>query len=120
MLDNSIAIELPFPPSVNTYWRTFRGRMIISAKGREYREYAIACIGRTTKREGRLRVSLVLYPPDKRRRDIDNYSKALLDAMTHAGAWEDDSQIDELLVRRGEIRKDGAVEVFVDELEPST
>jgi Holliday junction resolvase RusA-like endonuclease len=33
-----IEVTLPFPPSVNTYWRTFRGRMIISAKGREYRE----------------------------------------------------------------------------------
>jgi crossover junction endodeoxyribonuclease RusA len=33
-----IEITLPWPPSVNTYWRNFDGRMIISAKGREYRE----------------------------------------------------------------------------------
>ena len=33
-----IEITLPWPPSVNTYWRNFDGRMIISARGREYRE----------------------------------------------------------------------------------
>ena len=29
---------LPYPPSINSYYRTFRGRMLISAKGREYRK----------------------------------------------------------------------------------
>ena len=33
-----IELTLPWPPSMNTYWRTFQGRMIISAKGREYRK----------------------------------------------------------------------------------
>lgn len=33
---------LPWPPSVNTYWRTFRGRMLISAHGRDYRVRAVA------------------------------------------------------------------------------
>ena len=33
-----IEITLPWPPTVNTYWRNFNGRTIISAKGREYRK----------------------------------------------------------------------------------
>lgn len=48
----------------------------------------------------RLRVVLILNPPDRRRRDVDNYSKGLLDAFTHAGIWADDEQIDELLIRK--------------------
>ncbi len=32
-----IEITLPWPPSVNTYWRMFKNRMIISKEGREYR-----------------------------------------------------------------------------------
>jgi crossover junction endodeoxyribonuclease RusA len=33
-----IELTLPWPPTVNTYWRNFNGRVLISAKGREYRK----------------------------------------------------------------------------------
>jgi crossover junction endodeoxyribonuclease RusA len=46
-------------------------------------------------------VEIILYPPDARRRDIDNYNKALFDALTHAGIWEDDSQVQRMLVEWG-------------------
>ena len=62
---------------------------------------------------GRLRVELLLYPPDRRRRDIDNYAKSLLDSLTKAGVWEDDSQIDELTIKRCEIIKGGYVDVSI-------
>lgn len=51
----------------------------------------------------RMKVALVLSPPDKRKRDLDNYLKATLDAMTHAGVFVDDSQIDALSIERGEV-----------------
>jgi crossover junction endodeoxyribonuclease RusA len=35
-------------------------------------------------------VEILLYPPDNRRRDIDNYTKGLFDALTHARVWEDE------------------------------
>ena len=35
---NGITLTMPWPPSVNKYWRTFQGRMIISAEGRSYRK----------------------------------------------------------------------------------
>ncbi len=41
----------------------------------------------------------MLYPPDQRSRDIDNYNKALFDALT--GVWEDDSQVKRMLVEWG-------------------
>ena len=50
--------------------------------------------------EGRLGVTIKLYPPDKRRRDIDNYSKAVLDLLTKSEAWLDDEQVDLLTVSR--------------------
>ncbi len=37
-------IVLPWPPSVNRYWRTFQGRMIISQEGRAYREAVTALL----------------------------------------------------------------------------
>ena len=53
----------------------------------------------------RLPVPRVAYQPDRRARDLDNILKAAWDAMQHARAFEDDSQIDWLIVDRGEVRK---------------
>ena len=52
---------------------------------------------------------IVACPPDRRRRDMDNYNKGLLDALTHAGIYPDDSDIDDLRVQRGPICKGGAI-----------
>jgi crossover junction endodeoxyribonuclease RusA len=50
-----------------------------------------------------LRVEIEAWPPDKRKRDLDNILKSLLDALTYAGIWEDDSQIDDLRIYRATI-----------------
>jgi crossover junction endodeoxyribonuclease RusA len=46
------------------------------------------------------------FPPDRRRRDLDNIQKALLDSLEHAGVYADDNQID-LLIARRQARFDG-------------
>lgn len=96
-----IGLTLPWPPSVNKYWRTYQGRMIISAEGRSYRK-AVAdqvLIQRGAKHyAGKLRVQIEAYRPDNRRRDLDNLLKAVLDGCTHAGVWEDDSNIVDLRI----------------------
>lgn len=114
---------LPFPPSVNTYWRApnkgpLKGRHLISAAGRKYQSEACAAIIEQLRRLPKpssepASVEVILYPPDARRRDIDNYNKALFDALTHAGVWEDDSQVKRLLVEWGPIVKGGRVDVTI-------
>lgn len=95
---------LPFPPSLNTYWRSVPGKgVLISEKGRQYRSAVQAlAIAQKWQRFGdsRLSVNIEAWAPDKRRRDLDNMLKAALDALTHAGVWQDDSQIDELRIVR--------------------
>ncbi len=96
-----IEFTLPWPPSVNTYWRNFDGRMIISAKGREYRETVgdQMTVQRMVKHYvGPLRVVIEAWRPDRRRRDLDNLLKATLDGLAHAGVYEDDSQIVDLRI----------------------
>ncbi|AMO47598.1 Crossover junction endodeoxyribonuclease rusA [Enterobacter sp. FY-07] len=61
-------------------------------------------------------VEIILYPPDARRRDIDNYNKALFDALTHAGVWEDDSQVKRMLVEWGPVVKGGRVDMTITPL----
>jgi len=99
--ENAITLTLPWPPSVNKYWRTFQGRMIISAEGRSYRK-AVAdqvLIQRGAKHyTGKMRVQIEAFRPDNRRRDLDNLLKAVLDGCTHAGVWEDDSNIVDLRI----------------------
>lgn len=96
-----IELSLPFPPSVNTYWRNFNGRMLISKKGREYRQ-AVAdqvLIQRGAKHyEGKVKLTIEAFRPDKRKRDLDNLLKAPLDALTHAGVYMDDQLIVDLRI----------------------
>ena len=99
---------LPFPPSVNTYWRhpnkgAFAGKSLISAAGRKFQSAACAAIVEQLRRlpkptSAPASVEIVLFPPDNRIRDLDNYNKALFDVLTHAGVWEDDSQVKRMLV----------------------
>ncbi|HEM8686254.1 TPA: RusA family crossover junction endodeoxyribonuclease [Citrobacter koseri] len=121
-------LVLPFPPSVNTYWRSpnsgpLKGRHLISAKGRAYQSAACAAIIEQLRRlpkpsSSPASVEILLYPPDSRRRDIDNYNKALFDALTHAGIWEDDSQVKRMFVEWAPQVADGKVEITITRHEP--
>jgi len=99
-----IVLRLPYPPSNNAYWRhiskgPLAGRVLISEEGRRFREAVIAQVDRF-KLDGRLKVEIEATMPDRRRRDIDNLPKAVLDALTHAQVWGDDNQIDDLRIYR--------------------
>jgi crossover junction endodeoxyribonuclease RusA len=93
---------------VNTYWRSVAGRVLVSAAGRAYRT-AVAQAMHTQRvvpqrpLSARLAVVLTVFPPDARRRDLDNLLKATLDALTAAGIWADDALIDDLRIQRGAI-----------------
>lgn len=116
----TVSIELPFPPSVNHYWRTFRGRQCISAGGKAYTidvQAALLSVG-WRKVQGRLAVDVDAVMPDRRRRDIDNSLKVLLDSLTKAGAWDDDEQIDDLRIRRVGVESPGRVIVSVSQISP--
>lgn len=114
-------LTLPYPPSVNTIWRRVGSKTLLSAKGRDYR----AMVARSVMTQGggshygpetRLSVDLLVIPPDRRRRDLDNLPKAIFDALTHAGVWADDSQIDRMTIERMEPSKaapDGCVTLTI-------
>lgn len=107
--------ELPWPPSVNHYWISMvmgkQVRVIVGKKGVYFRtEVGYVTQGCVTTTD-RLAVHIDAYPPDKRKRDLDNMMKATLDAMEHAGVYENDCQIDELSIHRKEIVPGGKLVV---------
>lgn len=113
-----VRLTLPWPPSVNRLWRSYRGRNILSKEGRDYYEQAKAVVltqrgGAHWPLQGPLSLRVECYPPDRRRRDLSNLLKAPEDLLTKCGVWEDDSQLDLITIRRREPCKGGRLEVEV-------
>ena len=120
-------IELPFPPSVNTYWGTRvvgKGKRqivmrYVNEAGKKFKEavhehFLVEDI--REKFTGPLSCTVDLYPPCNRRRDCDNYCKGLLDALGSAGLYDDDSQIIDLRIRMHPKRAPGSVTVTVEQV----
>ena len=59
---------------------------------------------------------MVLFPRDKRKIDIDNRIKCVLDALQDAGVFNDDFQVDELTIVRGKTIKGGGIRVLIEEI----
>lgn len=98
---------LPFPPSLNHYWRKDKTGMHISEEGKRYlsqvrqlvllndvgdTEYFVK-VYRKPEAKQRLMVQASFFLPDNRKRDLDNLFKVIFDCMTKTGIWTDDSQV---------------------------
>lgn len=115
--------QLPWPPSVNRLYKRITGKrgksgrrsnVALSDEAAAYYQEIQWTIGKGQPAlNGRLKVRIDVYPPDKTRRDLDNLAKVTLDSLTHAGIWKDDEQIDHLTIVRKSVEKNGRVLVTV-------
>lgn len=114
----AIELELPYPPSVNRYWRNNRGVTHISKEGRDFRRQVAGLLKGLAgfPITAFIRVRIEAFPPDRRKRDIDNILKALLDALQHGGAIADDYQVTELIAARKEAVRGGRCRVAIEVL----
>ncbi len=108
---------LPYPPSVNGYWRTFRNRQIISKRGREYKKDVKAVMESLNLDSeliaGPIEFYMIINPPTLRRYDVDNFTKGVFDALSECKFWHDDEQVIEMNVKKGVKTKGGNVHVRV-------
>lgn len=113
-------LQLPYPPSVNRLWRHVGAKVLIASAGRKYRKDVEKAVifqrGRQSPLFCKLRVTIEVYPPDNRRRDLDNLAKAPLDSLKHAGVYGDDSQIDHLVIIRRSKRGQPGINVTIEEI----
>lgn len=118
----SLTYTLPWPPSVNHYWRRVlvsgKPRTLLSKEGREFKQTAVGAVlqqrrGPSAPLSGRLAIAVTLFPPDRRRYDLDNRLKAVLDSLTEARVWEDDCLVKIIHLEEGGIVKGGACRVCI-------
>lgn len=128
-----IELILPWPPSVNSYKKV--GRLITTKNGKLYqtrintqetKEFyyyvwlKIRSLKATTRMEmpigDTISLEVQAYPPDDKKRDLDNILKALFDSLVKGGLLQDDSQISRLFIERCSIIDKGQVIVRIKEL----
>lgn len=105
---------IPYPTtSGNHLWKhTNTGKHYITNKARDYFadvKMAVMAQGAHLNTDRPLRLQVLLYPPDRKRRDMDNAWKVIGDALTKAGVWKDDHQIRAKLIEWMEPTKGGKV-----------
>ncbi len=96
-----IAIEIDStPPTVNQAYKKYRNRVVLSNRAKEFKRHVFDLLPEGYNMlKGPVKLDITLYFKDRRKRDIDNYLKILLDSMKNV-YFEDDDQIIELCVRK--------------------
>lgn len=86
-------------PSVNELYLTRRryGGKILTKRQRDFRERVKQVVGASRCPYDFVEVVIRYRPPDRRKRDVDNYIKAIFDALTISEFWEDDSIVSQVI-----------------------
>tara|TARA_R110000803_G_scaffold105482_4_gene173683 strand:- start:2479 stop:2862 length:384 start_codon:yes stop_codon:yes gene_type:complete len=112
----TVRLELPYPPSVNSYWQANGHRRFISKEGVAFTKEVDLIVKQSRAKsfgENRIAISVMIHPRSKRKFDLDNTLKAILDALMKAGMYNDDSQIDFIEIARGEAVPKGAAIIYL-------
>ena len=106
-MESNINLILPFPVSVNALYGVFRGRKLLSKKGRLYKERVSTILGADREPfSGDIICHYNFYRGDKRKYDISNYVKSVEDCITEANFWHDDSQLVEIVLTKMAVDRD--------------
>lgn len=111
------------PPTLNHYYRSGGGHRYKTTEGRAYQQFVAAEMRAQRKAlpaakshvpyPGRVALHIIMTTRTRRRWDLDNRVKAVQDCLQLAGVIKDDSQIDELVVRREEFPRVDRTRVIV-------
>lgn len=122
MLD-AVVLVLPYPPTVNHYYRLRRGGkgLCLSPAAEQYRIDCFAAVQDqgAPRIAGRLLLEADIYPPDQQERDIDNLGKGLFDALQACGVFPSDRLVDcQRFTRRESRPPRGLVIVRISKITP--
>lgn len=103
------------PLTQNAYYRKFRNRMVISERGRQYKEDIAQSIQQFPQIKGRVAIDLTFSFTDKRKRDLDNLHKCFIDCIKHK-LIEDDDQVYALTLRKVMGARENGIDVRITSL----
>ena len=113
---------LPYPPSANRYWRSFRGFTVVSAEAKEYKLAVHKIVGNNTT-DKNVQLSIKLLPKLTRAGiaskvclDLDNCLKVALDALQGC-LYVNDNQVRKIKLQYGEPVKDGGLLIRYEVME---
>jgi len=123
-MGKQIKLNLPWPPSWNHIYGIGKGKVY---KKQAAHDFALAVRVAIAKKRGwegfglsRVEIDIQAYPPDRRKRDLDNIQKILLDSLQAVGVYKDDSQVDKITIQRGPAVPEGMVAIEIKENEKNT
>jgi len=104
----TIQVKLPWPPAVNRLWRRRGNHIYKTTTAKKYQEEAAELIrqaaeGKRYAPSARVRAEAIMFPPDRRKRDIDGPVKTLLDSIEESGVIVNDNQIKALVLEMRDI-----------------
>lgn len=108
----------PAPLSTNHIYKISRSRMYMTDEGKSMKELYQWQIKTQWKRsmiQGPVMLTAYVYYGDKKKRDLDNSMKILLDSMSHM-VYKDDSQIQSLWIIKRYDEKNPRVDIDVQEM----
>lgn len=115
-------LEFPCcPPSINTYYRRAGTTMYLTKKGREFKKNMLEHLQnvleyKTDPLENRLKVCIEIKFKERRKRDVDNYNKAILDSFNGV-IWTDDEIIDELTTKKSYGNKENMIIITIEKIQ---
>lgn len=129
VLDDKIRLHLPWPPSSNHYvkYRVMKLKgakkpIVTSYLGKEAKEYyknvwsIVVRAGANARWTTPVKITAILHPPDRRKRDNSNLWKCIEDALAKAEVVMDDNQFVEHHDYRREVVAGGMVVVEMETL----
>jgi len=94
--------------------------VLLGEAGRAYRKAVDAVVAQARARKALavpLEVRIAAFPPDRRKRDLDNLLKSVLDCLEASGVIENDNLIESLSIYRAERVAGGQLEVQITMLD---
>lgn len=117
----SFELEMDYwPVSSNALHAPMNGGIVLTTAARQY-YWQVAEMLRVKygckPMLGRIRADVWFHESDLRKRDINNFTKSLFDALESGKVFEDDSQIDETHLYRGELRSPAQIRIKLTQID---
>ncbi len=96
-MNKQIIFVVPMKPiTANLLWRKMKGKVIRSPAYERWVIQFLYFVPNTKPIEGDVKLSMRFNLKGRKRFDLDNMFKGVIDACTAAGLWKDDSQVCEI------------------------